>query len=113
MNRDGMAQPAHRGRVRLCVPRRDLAEAKLGRRGEEHRGPDRDRVPGKEPFEDRDNHTCDALKELIAEEPTHERFEPYIEDTDPDSPFYRRDDGEWSGDPEDAAFDEDDPEDWA
>jgi len=27
-------------------------------------------APGSEPFEDKDNHTCDALKELIAERPT-------------------------------------------
>ena len=65
-------------------------------------------VPGKEPFEDRDNHTCDALKELIAEEPIHQRFEPYIEDTDPDSPFYGRDQRDWPDDPDDVDVDVDD-----
>lgn len=30
-------------------------------------------APGNEPFEDKDNHSCDGLKELIAENPTAER----------------------------------------
>ena len=51
-------------------------------------------VPGKEPFEGRNNHTCDALKELIAEAPMWEQWEPMVIDTAPDLVGYYGEDDE-------------------